>query len=136
MYLLDTMVISEFPKRKRNLKVIRWLASRRPEDMHVSVISLGEIRRGIVLQNRRNPEFANHLQKWLDGFCKVYSKNLLPISKEIAIAFGDISASVGSSGIDNIIAATAQVHRLTVVTRNIKHFQQTGVPCVNPWENP
>lgn len=135
MYLLDTMVISEFPKRNRNLKVERWLCSKRPEEMFVSVISLGEIRRGIALLKRNNPEFAQRLQSWLDGFSTVHSGNLLSVSKEIALAFGDISAATGNSGIDNLIAATAKIHDLTVVTRNIKHFEQTGVPCVNPWES-
>lgn len=134
MYLLDTMVISEFPKQNRSHNVISWLNSKRLHEMFVSVISLGEIRRGIAMQERKNREFALSLQKWLNMFSVTYNKNLLPVSKEIALVFGDISAAVGNSGIDNLIAATAKVHNLTVATRNIKHFKLTGVPCVNPWE--
>ena len=134
MYLLDTMVVSEFPKRNKNLKVIEWLASKRPGELFVSVISLGEINRGIVLQKRINPEFANRLQQWLKEFSTTYSENLLPVTQEIALTFGNISATVGNSSLDNLIAATAKIHNLTVATRNIKHFKMTGVACVNPWE--
>lgn len=133
MYLLDTVVISEMPKRKRDPGVISWLADQRQNDLFVSVITLGEIRRGIWLQEKKNPAFAMRLQEWLDAFVDIYASRLLPVTQGIAMLWGMLSAQTGNNGMDNLIAATAIAHKLTVVTRNIRHFQQTGVSCFNPW---
>lgn len=133
-YLLDTMVVSELIKRRRNPTVIAWLADRKFEEIFISVLTLGEINRGISLQRNINPEFALRLDEWFQNLIKTYKENMLPVSEEIALIFGSIYALTGNAGIDNLIAATAKVHNLVVVTRHIRHFQQTGVECVNPWE--
>lgn len=133
MFLLDTVVISELRKAQRNPGLVAWLQDKKDTDLFLSVLTIGEIRRGICKQEAKDPHFAHRLAIWLDSLLQFYRERLLPISSAIALEWGNISAHVGNSNADNLIAATAKVHRLTVITRNTKHFEDTGVPCLNPW---
>lgn len=134
MFLLDTNVVSELRKKHSNLNVRRWVVEREENDFFISVVTLYEIRRGICGQEMTNPVFAHNLSLWLETLRRGFHGKILPVSEEIADEWGRISFAVRNTSSDNIIAATAKVHNLVVVTRNIKHFQQAGVPCINPWE--
>ena len=134
MYLLDTVVLSELRKIERNPGVVDWLRDKKDTELFLSALTIGEIRRGICQQEQRDPPFAARLSEWLDSVLHFYGERILPISTAIALEWGSISAGLGNTGADNLIAATAKVHHLTVITRNVKHFEPTGVPCHNPWQ--
>jgi predicted nucleic acid-binding protein len=133
MYLLDTVVLSELRKTKRHPGVMNWFSDKKDAELFLSALTIGEIRRGICLQEQKEPQFAARLSEWLDSVLHFYGERILPISTTIAIEWGSISARIGNSSADNLIAATAKIHHLTIITRNIKHFEKTGAPCHNPW---
>ena len=132
-YLMDTMVLSELRKKDRSESVVNWFHSCRGVDLFLSVVTIGEIERGIQQQQRKNPDFAFQLTQWLDGILLHYSDRILPVNVRIARRWGQLSAKIGNSGADIIIAATAIEHGLTIVTRNKKHFLPTGVSVTNPF---
>ncbi len=136
MYLLDTDVLSALRTRQRHARVMRWVSTQRSSDLHVSVISLGEIERGIARARHREPQFAALLAEWLDGLIKLYAGRILPIDLGAARRWGRVSQAIGHEGTDLLIAATALEHGLTVVTRNIRHFEPAGVPVLNPHDSP
>ncbi len=133
MFLLDTDVLSAFRRRERNPEVVRWMTGRRTADLHLSVVTVGEIERGITQQQRRDPPFAHELALWLDRVLAWYGDRILPIDTATARRRGQLSAALGHDGADLLIAATALEHGLTVVTRNVRHFEPAGVPALNPF---
>lgn len=136
MYLLDTMVVSEIRKRQSNPRVRLWLTQRKQESFFLSVVRLYEIRKGICAQERGNPDLASGLALWLEGLRLQFKDRILPVSEEIAEEWGRLAFITRNSGPDNLLTATAKIHRPTVVTRNARHFQPTGVACINPWAEP
>ena len=134
MFLLDTDVLSALRRRDRNPETVRWLETQRTSDMHISVVTVGEIERGIAQQRRHNPPFADELSRWLDRVLRWYSDRILPVDIGTARRWGQLSAAIGNDSVDLLIAATALEHGLTVVTRNVRHFEPTGVPVVSPFE--
>ena len=133
MYLLDTDVLSAFRKRDRNPGLLAWVSAQRMSDLHISVVSVGEIERGITRQQRHDPEFALTLASWLDDVLAVYAERILPVDLLVARRWGILSGALGHQSEDLFIAATALEHGLTVVTRNVRHFEPTGVPVLNPF---
>lgn len=133
MFLLDTVVLSELRKRDRNPGLTDWMSRQRGTDLFLSVISIGEIERGICSVAKRDPEFAERLTAWRDKLLMVYAERLLPVSVAVARQWGRLSVEAGNSGADILIAATAREHNLTVVTRNTRHFVSVGAPVCNPW---
>lgn len=134
MYLLDTVVLSELRRRERNLGVVHWIASQRSSDLFLSVVTIGEIERGILQQQTRNAQFATVLAAWLEKIIHLYADRILGIDTPVARRWGRLSAEIGNDGADLLIAATAQEHGLTVVTRNLRHFEPAGVAVLNPWD--
>jgi predicted nucleic acid-binding protein len=133
-YLLDTVVISELRKRDRNPGVARWIALQRSSDLFLSVLTIGEIEKGIGRQRRLDPVFADALTQWLETTMQRYMDRILPVSVPIARRWGSLSAQLGHSGADLLIAATAMEHGLAVITRNVRHFEPTGVEVVDPFD--
>lgn len=133
MFLIDTMVLSELRRRQRDPGVVAWIAQQRHEDCFLSVVSIGEIERGLVQQRRVDAAFSRQLASWLDQLLRSYGDRLLPVDVGIARRWGRLSAELVHDGSDLLIAATALEHGLTVVTRNLRHFTSTGVPTLNPW---
>jgi len=133
MYLLDTVVLSELRKKERNAGVTAWIAEKPDSELFISVISIGEITRGISLQIKVNPDFAKALRLWLERLILAYGNRIVPVDGRIARRWGDLSAQIGNAGTDILLAATALEHDLAVVTRNEKHFVNTGVRVINPW---
>lgn len=134
MYLLDRVVLSELRRRERNPRVVDWLASQRSSELFLSVVTIGEIERGILLQQTKNAPFGSTLAKWLETILHRYADRILDIDTAVARRWGRLSAEVGHDSADLLIAATAQAHGLTVVTRNLRHFVPTGVKVFNPWD--
>jgi toxin FitB len=136
MYLLDTMVLSELRRGRRDPGVVEWIAGQRGSDLFLSAITIGEIERGIALQRPRNSEFASTLAEWLDTVLTLYSDRILAVDTSTARRWGRLAAAMGNDSDGLIIAATALEHGLTVVTRNIRHFEPAGVAVLNPFRNP
>ena len=134
MYLLDTMVLSELRKKERNPGVTQWLSNKSDQELFISVVSIGEIARGIAQQDKQNKEFAKLLRRWMEKLLLLYGQRILPVGIPIAKRWGELSAQVHNAGVDILLAATALEHNLTVVTRNERHFSQTGVNSINPWQ--
>jgi predicted nucleic acid-binding protein len=133
MYLLDTVVVSELNKRRRNVGVMQWFERQRPADLFISVISVGEIEGGIARQRSINPKFAVALAVWLDRVLMLYQEQILPFDLKAARRWGMLSAALGNESADLMIAATALEQGLTLVTRNVSDFEPTGVSIVNPF---
>ena len=134
MFLIDTDILSALNKRRRSHDVEAWFGRQRDNDLFLSVISIGEIERGIALQRRSNANFASALAEWLDQVLATFSDRILPFDLAAARRWGLLSAAIGHHGADLQIAATALEHGLTVMTRNVSHFDSTGVSIVNPFQ--
>ncbi len=133
-FLLDTNVVSELRKRTRcHPKVDVWAAAVPPHHDFLSVIVVGELTRGATLKRRTDAEAADALERWIARLSHLYSERILPITLEIAEEWGRLSAVRPLPPEDGLLAATAAVHRLTLVTRNVKNVEGLGVPVLNPW---
>jgi predicted nucleic acid-binding protein len=99
----------------------------------LSVVTIGEVERGIAKQQRLDPAFAQRLADWLDGTLRYYATRILAVDLGTARRWGRLSDTYGHAGADILIAATAIEHGLAVVTRNVRHFEGTGVALVNPF---
>ena len=133
MYILDTNVISAVRRPDRAPKVAAWLQGKAEQDLCLSVITLGEIERGIRQQETRDPDFARDLRAWLDRTVLLFSDRLLPFGAEDARIWGRLSAEIGHSGADLMIAASALRHAATVVTGNMRDFAPTGIVLEDPF---
>ena len=133
MYLLDTNVVSALRHPDRHPAPIMWLQDRRSSDVYISVLTVAEIERGVTQQAARDPIFARELAAWLERTLAAFADRLLRVDVPTARRWGRLSAALGHNHIDLLIAATALEHGLTVVTRNVRHFQPTGVPVLNPF---
>lgn len=132
MFLVDTDVLSLLRRPKRSPRIRRWMAAQRTTDLYVSVVSVAEIERGITRQRRRDPAFASLLARWLDTVLSLYGNRILPVDAPTARRWGRLSGDLGHEGTDLLIAATAIEHGLTVVTRNVRHFEPTGAQVLDP----
>ena len=139
MYLLDTNVISEIRKGKGTAakpSVIRWVQSLPPTSFYLSVISVLEVEIGILLKARRDAPQAEVLRTWLERqLLPSFEGRILPIDIAVVRRCAALHVPNPRSDRDAMIAATALVHGLTVVTRNTSDFRPTGVDLINPWES-
>ena len=131
MYLVDTNVLSE--ARRGRAEARDWLRSVDPDQVFLSVVTLGEIMKGISQQTRTDATAAAALHRWLEQLRVDHARRILPISDEVALAWGRIAAIRPQAMADALIAATAAVYRKTVVTRNVADFKDLGVPLIDPW---
>lgn len=133
-YLLDTNILLETRKRQAATGVMDWIATTAPELLHVSVLTLGEIEHGIVrIRGRGDHEQAIGLERWLREVELGFADRILPVTLAVASAWGRQQHSQPLPVIDGLIAATAKVNDLTVVTRNAKDFERSGVQVLNPF---
>lgn len=133
-YLLDTNVVSETRKRRPVAAVAGWIAATPPDRLHVSVLTLGEIELGIArIRGRGGQDQASALERWLRDVEAAFEDRVLPVTLPVAAAWGRQQYARPLPVIDALIAATARVHGMTVVTRNIKDFALTGLDLFNPF---
>ncbi|MHC2627241.1 putative nucleic acid-binding protein [Bradyrhizobium huanghuaihaiense] len=132
MYLVDTNVVSE--ARRGAPQATDWLRSVDPASVHLSTLTLGEIMRGIALKQKSDPKAAGHLAEWLRKLRHDHADRILAVTDQISVEWGRIAAIRPRGDIDGLIAATAIVHDLILVTRNVGDFEDTGATVINPWE--
>ncbi len=137
-WLLDTMVVSETSRRRPDAQIAKWIVQQPDSEIAISVLTIGEIRKGII--TARDPDHRRRLVEWfMREFEPGFSRAALPITVAIAYEWGHLTAEAATRrrvlpAVDGLIAATAAVHGLTVVTRNVRHFEDLGVPVLNPWD--
>jgi toxin FitB len=137
MYLIDTNVISEMRKAragKIDLNVARWASGVDVNQMFVSVITIHEIEIGTLLTERRDLAQGRIYRSWLENdVLPTFASRMLPVNVEVARVCAAYHVPDPMPLLDSFIAATAQVHGLTLVTRNTADFQRCGIPLLNPW---
>ncbi len=132
-YLLDTNVVSELRKGRRADKHVQaWFRGVDDDALFLSVLVVGELRRGVENIRRRDRAAATALDRWLDTLMTAYADRILEVTTEIAAVWGRFNVPDPLPVIDSLIAAT-HVHDLTVVTRNTVDIDRTGVPTMNPF---
>ena len=132
--LLDTNVLSELRKEKRCDEGVRqWFEGTAAEELFISVLVLGEIRQGIERIRRRDPAQARALEKWLLWITTEFQDRLLPVDEAVADQWGRLGLQQPVPVLDALLAATALVHGLTVVSRDGEGIRNTGVPVINPF---
>jgi predicted nucleic acid-binding protein len=134
-YLLDTNVISATRDSRQGPVVLAFLAPLRVDQLFISVITLGELYKGYFAKNRRHPGGAPALGRWVAGVEQRFAGRILPVNLEAAKIWGDLSSDRSRPVDDTLIAATALLHDLTVVTRNEDDFIDLPIRVLNPWES-
>ena len=137
MYLLDTNVISELrkPTGKANPRVISWAKRVDSSDLYLSAISIFELEKGILQRERKDIRQGQILRQWFDQqVLPSFSGRILPVDQAVAIVSAKLHIPDPKPERDALIAATALVHNMTVVTRNTKDFQYSNVSLLNPWD--
>jgi predicted nucleic acid-binding protein len=133
--LVDTNVISELRKGSRaNPHVLAWFMGVAEEEIHLSVLAVGELRRGVERLRGRDARQAGALERWLRQVVRDHAERILPVDHRVAEQWGRLTAMRSGSVIDTLMAATAQVFNLVLVTRNVKHVAWTGVSCLSPFD--
>ena len=134
-WLIDTNIISEVRKGARcDPNVAAWYDAIGDADIYLSVLVLGEIRKGIERARAGDPPRAAALEKWLETLLRSFADRVLPVDQPVADEWGRMSATRPLSTVDALLAATAKVHRLTLVTRNVADVVDLGADVLNPFE--
>lgn len=135
MYLLDTNVISEIRKQDRcDAKVRNWYRQVEASQIFLSVLVTGEIRRGVEQARPRDLTKARQLESWLDALEGAFAERVLDVDTRVADEWGRMSATRSTPVVDCLLAATAKVHKLMLVTRNLKDVAGLGAEILNPFE--
>ena len=135
--LLDTNIVSELRKGERaDARVRAWFATQPEADLYLSVLVIGELRRGVERVRSKDARQAQALERWLQRLTRLHADRILPVDARVADEWGRFSVRRSASPIDVLMAATARVHQLTLVTRNTRDVAWTGVGHLNPFERP
>ena len=134
-YLLDTNVLSETRKKKADAGVIAFLEAGEASSLYISVLTLGELRKGVAKKKREDADAAQRLAGWVDGLEYSFADRILDIDASTARLWGDWSSERPRPVVDTLLAATAVLHGLTLVTRNIRDVRGIPVKLLNPWSD-
>lgn len=132
-YLMGTDILSALRRKQRDPHLEQWLRDNRTAEFYLSVVTIGEIERGITRQKPHDPDFAESLERWLETVLVCYGQRILPLTVAIARRWGRLGGELGHDSADLMIAATALEHNLSVVTRNVRHFKPTQANVTNPF---
>lgn len=132
-YLLDTNVVSELRKRSPDPGVVAWYDRVQGRQLFLSVLTLGEIRRGIEQSRRKDPAKADVLGSWLSRLLSLYYDCIVPVDADIADAWARMAVPDPVPVIDGLLAATASVRNWTLVTRNTADVARCGIRTLNPF---
>ncbi len=130
-YLVDTNVISD--ARRPDSAAAAWLRTVRASDTCLSVITIGEVVQGVAYRRRRDPAASDVIDRWLADTRQRYRQRILPVSDAVATVWGELASHRSRRVADALIAATALVHDLVLVSRNVRDFEDAGVRLLNPW---
>ena len=133
---MDTNVISEARRPRGDDRVKRWISSVPVEDLFLSVLTLGEVRRGIGLLEGRDPAQAEVYEAWLSTVLRDYADRIIPVDAETAQEWGSMNVHGPVPVVDSLMAATARVKNMTFVTRNTSDVARTGARLLNPFDSP
>jgi hypothetical protein len=133
-YLLDTNVLSETRKKKADAGVIAFLQAAEASTLYLSVLTLGELRKGVAKKKREDAEMAKRLADWVDGLEYSFADRILGVDAATARLWGDWSSERPRPVVDTLLAATAVQHGLTLVTRNIRDVRGIAVKLLDPWK--
>jgi predicted nucleic acid-binding protein len=140
MFLLDTNIVSELRKvrtRKAHPNVAAWVRTVHESSLFLSVIVVQELEIGILQLERKDPAQGAILRSWLDeAVLPVFTDRVLPVDTAVARRSARLHVPAPQPYRDGLIAATALVHGMTIVTRNVADFRTAGAPLLNPWEKP
>ena len=134
-YLLDTNVVSELRRSRRDPAVVAWFEAIAPQQTFLSALVVGEIRKGVARLEQRDAVQAAHLEAWLIELHSSFDDRVLPVDTAVADRWGWMQAAKPFPVLDGLMAATAIVHDLTLVTRNVQHVADSGARLLNPWEH-
>jgi predicted nucleic acid-binding protein len=138
MFILDTNVVSELRKTKTGTAdphVIAWASAVSPYSLYVSIISILELEIGVLRIERKDTVQGGALREWLDKQVLIaFAERIVPVDLQVAQRCADLHVPDPRSERDAVIAATALVHGMSIVTRNVADFEATRVPIVNPWD--
>jgi predicted nucleic acid-binding protein len=133
-YLLDTNLVSELRKQSRaDAGVREWYASVDASTLHLSVLVVGELRRGVERLRRRDALAASRLDRWVEGLLVLYASRILPVDQRVGETWGRFASPDPLPDVDALLAATAIVHDLIFVTRDVRDVASTGVRTLNPF---
>ena len=133
-YLLDTNVVSELHKRTPNPAVRAWITAVPDDQLYISVLNVGEIRRGVQVARQRDLASAERLHAWLERTIEQFADRIVPVVLQDALLWGQFTAGNRIPVDDAMLAAQAAARDWTLVTRNIKDVERTGVRLLNPFE--
>lgn len=132
-YLLDTNLLSETRKKRADAGVISFLNGADSSTLYISVLTLGELRKGVAKKQREDPEIAKRLAGWTEGLELSFADRILGVDAAIARLWGEWSSDRPRPVVDTLLAATAVLHGLTLVTRNIRDVRGLPVKLLDPW---
>jgi predicted nucleic acid-binding protein len=135
-YLLDTNVVSELRRPRAAPQVAAWARSVPHGNVFISVLVLGDVRAGIERLRTRDPAQAAVYHDWLEDLRGTFAKRTIPVDAEISEDWGLLNARDPIATVDGLMAATARVRGMVLVTRNVAHVARPGVRVLNPWEPP
>jgi hypothetical protein len=133
-YLIDTNILSELRKKQNaNPNVQFWFSGIAGEECYISVLTIGEIVNGIKRLEPKDMNSAKNIQTWLDRVTIDFSDRILPITAKISTVWGEMTPKMPMPVVDSLLASTAIIHNLTLVTRNIKDVESSGAKLLNPF---
>jgi toxin FitB len=132
-FLIDTNVISEPRRPQPNAGVLNWFEGVDTLAVFISVLTVGELVRGVTKISSRDRRAGRRLREWVDEVEAEYGPRIVSVDRAIAARWGEITAAHTLPMVDSLLAATALVHGMTLVTRNTRDMAATGVPLLNPW---
>lgn len=133
-YLLDTNVVSETRKAQADARVMAFLAAADAESLFVSALTIGELRKGVEIRRRADADAATRIGAWVEGIEQTFADRILPVDTAVARCWGELSADRSRPVIDTLIAATALVHGLTLVTRDVGDMRGIDLAMIDPWQ--
>jgi toxin FitB len=132
-YLLDTNILSETRKKQADKRVLAFLSTAEPSALFISVLTLGELKKGVAVKKKSDPDGAALIAAWVDGLEASFGDRILDVDVAAAKVWGDLSAERPRPVVDTLLAATAMTRDLTFVTRNTEDVQGIQVNVLNPW---
>jgi predicted nucleic acid-binding protein len=134
-FLLDTNVVSEARRKTPDAKVVAWVARADPADLFISALTLGEIAKGVAMRAKQSPAQAEGLEQWLIATRVSYADRIVAIDADIAETWGRLDARRTLPIVEGLLAATALIRGMTLVTRNARDVADAGIPVLNPWNS-